>query len=38
MTLVSKKDQLLKAKEGDFAIGQYSINNLESAQDFFAGR
>ncbi|MBD1381126.1 class II fructose-1,6-bisphosphate aldolase [Metabacillus arenae] len=34
MTLVSMKDMLLKAKEGNYAVGQYNINNLESAQAF----
>ncbi|WP_257347923.1 class II fructose-1,6-bisphosphate aldolase [Pseudalkalibacillus decolorationis] len=34
MTLVSMKDMLLKAKEGNYAVGQYNINNLESIQAF----
>ncbi|WP_047154181.1 class II fructose-1,6-bisphosphate aldolase [Aneurinibacillus tyrosinisolvens] len=34
MTLVSMEDVLLKAKEGGYAVGQYNINNLESAQAF----
>ncbi|PLR76685.1 fructose-1,6-bisphosphate aldolase, class II [Bacillus sp. V3-13] len=34
MTLVSMKEMLLKAKEGSYAVGQYNINNLESAQAF----
>ncbi|WP_028403076.1 class II fructose-1,6-bisphosphate aldolase [Ectobacillus panaciterrae] len=34
MTLVSMKDVLFKAKEGGYAVGQYNINNLESAQAF----
>ncbi|WP_078408931.1 class II fructose-1,6-bisphosphate aldolase [Priestia abyssalis] len=34
MPLVSMKEMLLKAKEGNYAVGQYNINNLESAQAF----
>ncbi len=34
VTLVSMKDMLLKAKEGNYAVGQYNINNLESIQAF----
>ncbi|WP_028403095.1 class II fructose-1,6-bisphosphate aldolase [Ectobacillus panaciterrae] len=34
MPLVSMKEMLLKAKEGHYAVGQYNINNLESAQAF----
>ncbi|MFP3121979.1 class II fructose-1,6-bisphosphate aldolase [Ectobacillus funiculus] len=34
MTLVSMKDLLRKAKEGNYAVGQYNINNLEFAQAF----
>ncbi|WCK56430.1 class II fructose-1,6-bisphosphate aldolase [Aneurinibacillus sp. Ricciae_BoGa-3] len=34
MSLISMKDMLLKAKEGNYAVGQYNINNLESAQAF----
>jgi 6-phospho-5-dehydro-2-deoxy-D-gluconate aldolase len=34
VTLVSMKEMLLKAKEGHYAVGQYNINNLESAQAF----
>lgn len=28
------KEVLIKAKEGGYAVGQYNINNLESAQAF----
>nr|WP_129728499.1 class II fructose-1,6-bisphosphate aldolase [Ectobacillus funiculus] len=34
VTLVSMKDLLRKAKEGNYAVGQYNINNLEFAQAF----
>lgn len=34
MTLVSMKEVLIKAKEGGYAVGQFNINNLESAQAF----
>jgi 6-phospho-5-dehydro-2-deoxy-D-gluconate aldolase len=34
MNLVSMKEVLLKAKEAGYAVGQYNINNLESAQAF----
>ena len=34
MTLVSMKEMLLKAKKEKYAVGQYNINNLESAQAF----
>ncbi|GAA3330886.1 hypothetical protein GCM10020331_085210 [Ectobacillus funiculus] len=38
VTLVSMKDLLRKAKEGNYAVGQYNINNLEFAQAFFTSR
>jgi len=34
LTLVSMKEMLLKAKKEKYAVGQYNINNLESAQAF----
>jgi 6-phospho-5-dehydro-2-deoxy-D-gluconate aldolase len=34
VALVSMKDMLLKAKKGNYAVGQYNINSLESAQAF----
>lgn len=32
MTLVSMKEMLLKAKEGNYAVGQFNINSLQWAQ------
>lgn len=34
MPLVSMKDMLLKAKTGNYAVGQYNINGLAFAQSF----